>query len=83
MCIYQKILIVHFFFFFQSTYCATMAEHAETENKAVKVINLDPAAEYFSYEPAGDIRELIHVEDAMEDEDLKFGPNGGLVFCME
>lgn len=67
----------------KSTYCAAMAEHAETENKCIKVINLDPAAEYFNYEPAGDIRELIHVEDAMEDEDLKFGPNGGLVFCME
>lgn len=67
----------------KSTYCATMFEHAEGENKAIKVINLDPAAEYFNYEPAADIRELIHIDDAMEDEDLKFGPNGGLVFCME
>lgn len=30
-----------------------------------------------------DIRELIQIDDAMEDEDLHFGPNGGLVFCME
>lgn len=30
-----------------------------------------------------DIRELIHLDDAMEDESLRFGPNGGLVFCME
>ena len=30
-----------------------------------------------------DIRELIQVDDVMEDKDLKFGPNGGLVFCME
>lgn len=30
-----------------------------------------------------DVRELIQVDDAMEDESLKFGPNGGLVFCME
>ena len=30
-----------------------------------------------------DIRELIHIDDAMEDEALHFGPNGGLVFCME
>uniref|UniRef100_A0A8D8RZ27 GPN-loop GTPase 3 n=1 Tax=Cacopsylla melanoneura TaxID=428564 RepID=A0A8D8RZ27_9HEMI len=67
----------------KSTYCATMLDHAESENKPLKVINLDPAAEYFNYEPAGDIRELIHVEDAMEDENLQFGPNGGLVFCME
>lgn len=38
--------------------------------------------------PAGvsvvpDIRELIEVDDVMEDESLRFGPNGGLVFCME
>ena len=30
-----------------------------------------------------DISELIRVDDVMEDEDLKLGPNGGLVFCME
>lgn len=30
-----------------------------------------------------DIRELIHVQDTMEDEDLHFGPNGGLIFCIE
>lgn len=30
-----------------------------------------------------DIRELIQVDDVMEDESLRFGPNGGLVFCME
>ena len=30
-----------------------------------------------------DVRELIQVDDAMEDESLRFGPNGGLIFCME
>ncbi|XP_040842950.1 GPN-loop GTPase 3 isoform X1 [Ochotona curzoniae] len=30
-----------------------------------------------------DIRELIEVDDVMEDDCLRFGPNGGLVFCME
>ena len=30
-----------------------------------------------------DIRDLISVEDVMEDDDMRFGPNGGLVFCME
>uniref|UniRef100_A0A8B9QAM2 GPN-loop GTPase 3 n=1 Tax=Apteryx owenii TaxID=8824 RepID=A0A8B9QAM2_APTOW len=29
------------------------------------------------------IRELIEVDDVMEDDSLRFGPNGGLVFCME
>ena len=50
---------------------------------SVRVVNLDPAAEYFDYDVAADIRELISLEDAMDDDDLKFGPNGGLVFCME
>ena len=44
---------------------------------------MDPAAEYFAYEPDVDIRELIAIEDVMEDEELRLGPNGGLVFCME
>lgn len=47
------------------------------------MVNLDPAAEYFAYDPDVDIRELIAIEDVMEDEELRLGPNGGLVFCME
>ena len=30
-----------------------------------------------------DVRELVELEDVMEAEDLRLGPNGGLVFCME
>lgn len=67
----------------KSTYCYTMVQHCETLNRSVQVVNLDPAAEYFEYPVMADIRELIHVDDVMEDETLKFGPNGGLVFCME
>uniref|UniRef100_A0A1B0BVK2 Histone H2A/H2B/H3 domain-containing protein n=1 Tax=Glossina palpalis gambiensis TaxID=67801 RepID=A0A1B0BVK2_9MUSC len=29
------------------------------------------------------IRELIQLDDAMEEEELRYGPNGGLVFCLE
>lgn len=60
-----------------------MQQHAIDERKMVEVVNLDPAAEYFDYEPLVDIRELIQLDDAMEDNELRFGPNGGLVFCME
>ncbi|EFN85608.1 GPN-loop GTPase 3 [Harpegnathos saltator] len=67
----------------KSTYCSVMQEHAANSRRPVSVINLDPAAEYFDYEPAEDIRELIHVDDPMEDDELRFGPNGSLVFCME
>ena len=67
----------------KSTYCSTLVKHAEVSKRRVHVINLDPAAESFDYEPTVDIRELIGLSDAMDDEELKFGPNGGLVFCME
>ncbi|KAI5642216.1 conserved hypothetical ATP binding protein domain-containing protein [Phthorimaea operculella] len=67
----------------KSTYCSTMVKHAADAKRIVEVVNLDPAAEHFDYEPLVDIRELIHVDDAMEDEELQFGPNGGLVFCIE
>lgn len=60
-----------------------MAQHIENEKNQVSVVNLDPAAERFDYTPIIDMRELIHIDDAMEDEILHFGPNGGLVFCME
>ena len=49
--------------------------------RSVSIINLDPAAENFGYDVAVDIRDLISVEDAMEE--CKLGPNGGLLFCME
>jgi GTPase SAR1 family protein len=49
----------------------------------LQVVNLDPAAENFDYQPLADIRDLIQVDDVMEDAELKFGPNGGLVFCLE
>lgn len=67
----------------QSTYCSALVEHAAAANREIQVVNLDPAAEHFSYNPTVDVRDLIHVDDAMEDEELNYGPNGGLVFCME
>ncbi|TEA35990.1 hypothetical protein DBR06_SOUSAS810114 [Sousa chinensis] len=66
-----------------STYCATIVQHCEALNRSVQVVNLDPAAEHFNYSVMADIRELIEVDDVMEDNTLQFGPNGGLVFCME
>ena len=67
----------------KSTYCSTLVDHAQVSRRRVHVINLDPAADKFDYEPTVDIRELIGLSDAMEDEELKYGPNGGLIFCME
>ena len=45
------------------------------------VVNLDPAAEEVGYECVADVRTLISVEDAAEE--LRLGPNGSLVYCME
>ncbi|XP_072254130.1 GPN-loop GTPase 3 [Pyxicephalus adspersus] len=67
----------------KSTYCSTMVQHCEALNRSVQVVNLDPAAEHFDYPVMADIRELIEVDDVMEDSSLRFGPNGGLVYCME
>ncbi|XP_022108879.1 GPN-loop GTPase 3-like isoform X2 [Acanthaster planci] len=67
----------------KSTYCSNMLRHCENIRRAAHVVNLDPAAEYFDYDPIADIKELIEVDDVMADDELRFGPNGGLVFCME
>ncbi|CAE8607580.1 unnamed protein product, partial [Polarella glacialis] len=65
-----------------STYCATIQEHFKVALKRTcRVVNLDPAAETFAYDCYVDVRELISVDDVMEEMEL--GPNGGLVFAME
>jgi len=58
-----------------------MQEHAATTNRQFHIANLDPAAETFLYEPSFDIRDLISVEEVMEE--LGLGPNGALIYCME
>ncbi|KAK3238223.1 hypothetical protein CYMTET_51755 [Cymbomonas tetramitiformis] len=65
----------------KSTYCQQIHQHCETIGRTVHVVNLDPAAEEFAYPVAIDIRELISLEDVMEE--MKLGPNGGLLYCME
>lgn len=44
-------------------------------------VNLDPAAEEFEFAPDLDIRDLISVQDVMEE--MQLGPNGSLVHCFE
>lgn len=66
----------------KSTYCATIQEHFRVSlRRNCRVINLDPAAESFSYDCEADVRELVSVDDVMEE--LNYGPNGGLVYAME
>jgi len=66
----------------KSSYCATIQEHFKVAlRRTARVINLDPAAETFEYDCELDVRDLISVEDVMEE--LEYGPNGGLVYAME
>ena len=65
----------------KSTFCASLITHAQTIGRSVHLFNLDPAAERFEYEPTIDIRDLINLQDVMEE--LEFGPNGGLIYCFE
>ena len=44
-------------------------------------MNLDPAAESFEHTPDLDIKDLISLEDVMEE--MQLGPNGGLIYCFE
>ena len=44
-------------------------------------MNLDPAAEEFDFEPDVDIKDLISLDDAMEE--MQLGPNGAMMACFE
>ncbi|KAG6593067.1 GPN-loop GTPase 3, partial [Cucurbita argyrosperma subsp. sororia] len=65
----------------KSTYCSSLHQHCKTVGRTLHVVNLDPAAEHFDYPVAMDIRELVSLDDVMEE--LGLGPNGGLLYCME
>ncbi|TQD80613.1 hypothetical protein C1H46_033792 [Malus baccata] len=65
----------------KSTYCSSLHEHCTAIGRSINIVNLDPAAENFDYPVAMDIRELVSLEDVMEE--LGLGPNGGLLYCME
>ncbi len=58
-----------------------MIQHLRNNKRSCFYINLDPAAEDFTYEPDLDIKDLISLEDVMEEMGL--GPNGGLIYCFE
>ncbi|KAF7190868.1 GPN-loop GTPase 3 [Pseudocercospora fuligena] len=65
----------------KTTFCSAMIQHLKNNRRSCFYINLDPAAEDFMYEPDVDIKNLITLEDVMEE--LHLGPNGGLIYCFE
>lgn len=58
-----------------------MFTHFQTVKRTCNVVNLDPAAEHFEYPVSIDIRELVNLDEVMEE--LNLGPNGGLIYCLE
>ena len=63
-----------------------MIQHLRHNKRSCFYVNLDPAAEDFAYEPDLDIKDLIALEDVMEDPaqgGMGLGPNGGLIYCFE
>ncbi|XP_009332939.1 PREDICTED: GPN-loop GTPase 2 [Pygoscelis adeliae] len=65
----------------KTTYCHGMQEFMGRIGRKVTVVNLDPANEAMPYQCAVDVAELVTLPDVMEN--LKLGPNGGLIYCME
>ncbi|TGJ77099.1 hypothetical protein E0Z10_g10782 [Xylaria hypoxylon] len=65
----------------KSTFCASLITHLQLNRRSAFYVNLDPAAESFEHSPDLDIRDLISLEDVMEEMGL--GPNGGLIYCFE
>lgn len=65
----------------KSTYCAELQRYCADSGRSVHVVNLDPAAENFTYSLSVDMRELICVDDVSVS--LSLGPNASLVYCME
>ncbi|KAH0553400.1 hypothetical protein GP486_006528 [Trichoglossum hirsutum] len=65
----------------KTTFCTALIQHLRNNRRSCFYVNLDPAAEEFAYEPDLDIKDLISLEDVMED--IGLGPNGGLVYCFE
>ena len=65
----------------KSTYCAGMSQFLSALNRPCSIINLDPANENLNYPCALDVRELVSLEEVMEDEEL--GPNGGVLHALD
>eukprot|EP00768_Dysnectes_brevis_P005795 gnl/Dysnectes_brevis/4338_a5779_844.p1 GENE.gnl/Dysnectes_brevis/4338_a5779_844~~gnl/Dysnectes_brevis/4338_a5779_844.p1 ORF type:complete len:305 (+),score=63.72 gnl/Dysnectes_brevis/4338_a5779_844:23-937(+) len=65
----------------KSTFCDAISKLYGALSRPHSIINLDPANEQFNYKCTVDVRDLISVEDVMEE--LELGPNGALLYCME
>ena len=65
----------------KSTYCDGMYQFMGAIGRQCSVVNLDPANDHTNYPCALDIRELITLEEIMEQDEL--GPNGAVLYALE
>ncbi|GAM85076.1 hypothetical protein ANO11243_030790 [Dothideomycetidae sp. 11243] len=65
----------------KSTFCDGMQQFLHAIDRNCAVINLDPANDHTSYPCALDVRDLVPLEEVMEQESL--GPNGGVLYALE
>ncbi|TKX24220.1 putative ATP-binding protein 2 [Elsinoe australis] len=65
----------------KTTFCSALIQHLRNNRRSCFYINLDPAADEFVYKPDIDVKDLISLQDVMEE--LSLGPNGGLIYCFE
>lgn len=65
----------------KSTYIRRCSEYFESIHRTVFCINLDPAADFLQYPATIDVRDAVSIKEAMKDHG--YGPNGGLVYCLE
>ncbi|EPE28382.1 P-loop containing nucleoside triphosphate hydrolase [Glarea lozoyensis ATCC 20868] len=65
----------------KSTFCNGMQQFMSAIGRKCSVVNLDPANDHTGYPCAIDVRDLIKLEDIMEEDEL--GPNGGVLYALE
>jgi GTPase SAR1 family protein len=61
--------------------CDIVQQFMSAIGRKCSIVNLDPANDRTGYECALDVREIVRLEDIMEDDSL--GPNGGILYAME
>ncbi|MCJ1435235.1 hypothetical protein MMC27_004607 [Xylographa pallens] len=65
----------------KSTFCDGMHQFMSAIGRKCSVVNLDPANDHTSYPCALDVRDLVTLEEIMEDDQL--GPNGAVLYALE
>lgn len=65
----------------KSTYCNGMHQFTGAIGRKCSVVNLDPANDKTSYPCALDVRDLVTLEEIMDQD--KLGPNGATLYALE